>query len=451
LEELDPEDAIQIELIAQSTFSLDLLNRKIEFLTAGDVSYSLRFPQLFYLCRLLSLLSLRYHYEGDSPFSLIPRVASSQPIPNRKTTDARLKDDLIAHESLLEFLNFKFTSDSAPLDDSIILRLIQSPNDQPSLPQLLTSAPSPCFSALFLLVLLSDRQSDSRPLKGRITVSHGSPAKRLSGIIADMPERADIPHVIPGIDQFCLAGSQKICRDYNSLKLQWTSITARQVLHIPTLIDSIRALEISLLRSFPRGHPISHIVFNAMMSFFIMKDEFETFVPEFLDVMVAIAQLFVTRENIGQYDVSEAEHIVFWLFVALVNRTGVTDFLNDPTPDRILQDCLQTILMPHPILSEMIQKDLSSMAGPARIIFSLFAGAMEPKKVWSLWIAAIASGNPMNYCQKVMAMAMIAIFPDIAGTKNLGAAIDAALASFLQRTPVEVIIANTAEIRERFP
>ena len=53
------------------------------------------------------------------------------------------------------------------------------------------------------------------------------------------------------------------------------------------------------------------------------------------------------------------------------------------------------------------------------VLVSLFSKVMMPPRLFSIWIAALASGDPMDFFQHMMAMAMILIYPEIVDSEQV--------------------------------
>lgn len=379
-------------------------------------------------------------------------------------------DDFNAHKSLLEFLNFSTDSPSIliPFDSSILIKLLETPEDEQALTILSKSSVPSFYAPLLIVILLLDSplledesnslleksysnlslNDDDNMHKSRKRLSSSSFAlKRFNGIIPDLPPMEPAPKKLFIVDEMSIGGSWDICTDYLALKIQWKTITKGQIRHMPNLRISMKLLERDLFETYQKGHPLIETIFNSMASHFIMRDKFETYISEFYFTMSAIGQLFHPLEKITEFDSSDIEHFVFWLFMSLISRTGIVEIVDQGDPSQLLNKAFRIVMGFHPLMYLLIERsDLSSFKFPASVVYSLYSNIINGPKLWKIWVAALVSEDAMNFFQTLMAMALMIIFPNVVGSTNVVKSVDDNLKMFFEKTEADVLISNTLKL-----
>ena len=428
---------------------------------------SIQFANSFYLFSFINQICLTHNFVflKENCFSLIP-IDSNKidfSIPKYETTN---QGDLEAHNSLVEFLNLHFstTYGSANLNkfESLsLLKLLKNPNDPKELEKLSKSDIDPYFAPLIIIVLLID----SPQIEGEVNspvlgtkmekinekrqLSPSSPLKRLEGMVTKPPPLKDSKRLIYAIDDLSIGGSSDISTDYDALKTQWQSITKRQLSHMMNLRISIRLLEESLLNDFngEKNHPLLQIIFNTMLSHFLLFDKYETFLNEFYSILSALAHLFHPSSKTIDSNATEVEHLVFWLFNSLINKTSSVDIIENNNPAILLQKCFSIIMALHPLMYSIIDSyGIASLKFPMKVVYSLYSNVLSGPKLWHVWIAALSFSNPMDFFQAMMSMALMLIYPHITESSNIGNAIESHLTSFFEYCASDILVANTINL-----
>ncbi|OHT06067.1 hypothetical protein TRFO_05726 [Tritrichomonas foetus] len=459
-----------VTVIDTSIFTRCLIDSsqcQISFLSDEKPTVGLKFVSPFYFLTFLNQISITHilNSESNDCFSISPikvqktvYTVSKNPLANT--------DDLNAHKSLLEYLNLTFDATQTiltPFDSSILLKLLETPDDMDALTKLSKSLVPSYFAPLLIVILLLDSplfEGENNSLLNvqinnenhALRISSAKvPMKRLSGVVPDPAPLQSAPKKLYGVDEVSLGGSSEICTDYNALKSQWTTITSSQFQHMPNFRISLKLLENVLLATFPSGHPLIKVIFNAMASHFMMRDKFETYVSEFYHTMTAVAQIFHPIEKIIEIDATEMEHFIFWLFTALISRTGTVELIEQRNPAELLQNSFRIVMVFHPLMYDVIDKaGLSSFKFPMTVVYSLYSKVTQGPKLWSIWVAALASGDPMNFFQTMMAMALIVLFPEVAGSNNVIEAVEKHLKLLFEKCPSEVLISNTIKMIDAY-
>lgn len=429
---------MKIQLGGDTIMDVSTDNFSLRFSYHGDeTSKGLRFESSFYLTTFLNALSFSFSMvpnQNDS-FELCPisdQVLQKGKRPLRKTLSGCVHD-LYAHQSLLEYLGFPLDFGApveiSDLDESILVTLMETPDDEESLSKLMKSRISPVFAPLLISLLLLDREAGN-------TMSASSLLPRA-------------PNSLYVIDNLRINGSTAIARDYESLKLQWETITLAQFSHMQDLQIALKLLENATVATFPTSHPLNKIVFNSMASLFMMHDELQKYSAEIFSILSSLAELFHPLDNVIEGGKCETEHFVFWLFTAMIAKTGATDFLEQKNPEQVLDKCVKTVMMFHPLLYDLLNKaGIQNLVFCTQCVFSLFSKVISGPKLWNIWIAALASGDPMDYFQLMMATVLIMIYPEIVDRGNVVDCIEREVKKLMRSSKsADLLIYNTWKLK----
>jgi hypothetical protein len=442
-------DAIAIDLSVYTSFSAT--GREIT-LHRDRYSKTLTFPTPFHLCSFLSVLAARCTFLGGSLGARPPRDPRALPPPPREAS-AENRSNLFAHDSLLQYLGFD-SSRLRRLNDAQVLTLLEFPGDAAARAAVASSLVPVPLQRLCLFLLLLDIEDGNSPLSVCRTPpvarwGEAAPPRRLSGVVPALPILPASPRPLWAIDGLGLGGAGDICTDYDCLCAQWSGMTSRQLAHCPLMRESMLALEAAIKHAFPVGHPLARANFNAMVCFFVLREEWRRLSPDLLRILIGVSLLWHPAESVCDEDVPEAHHVIFWMFVALLNKTGILEVSKHQ--DKIAQKCSEDLMLMHPILCTAVQgAGLDSLRRPVQIICSLYADVLATEKLWAVWIAALASGNPMGFFHLLMTLALIMIFPQTVGADDLALAIDGALVKFFEATSTEFMIANALKLKKSF-
>lgn len=477
LQDLNKNESMMIDIQILSKCSISPSENQITFFSNNDENKeekTIKFHGPFYFMTFLNQISITHFFEliQDNIFIIKPISNSNDnyAIINANS-DPNHADDLKAHLSLLEFLNFSSNSPPIlnPFDSSILLKLLESPNDEKSL-TILSKSSIPSFYAPLLIVILlldspllenesnslleksysnlslSDEDNNNQKSRKRLSSSNFA-LKRFTSIIPDLPPLEQVPKKLFIVDEMSIGGSYDICSDYSALKQQWKTITKGQIRHMPNLRISMKLLEKSLYETYPKGHPLIEVIFNAMTSHFLMRDKFESYISEFFYTMSSISQLFHPIQKVVEFDSTDIEHFVFWLFTSLISRTGIVEIIDQRDPSQLLDKAFRIVMGFHPLMYQLIeQSNLSSFKFAASIVYSLYSNVIKGPKLWSIWVSALVSEDAMNFFQNLMAMALMIIYPSIIESNNIIEAVDTNLKLFFEKTDDDVIISNTLKL-----
>lgn len=478
LSQLDKTKSTIIDAQTYDKCMLSSTDNQIKFISnieGNKENKEIKFNDTFSFMTFLNQISILYTFNNsfDNIFSIknIPSVKDSF-IINEKSSicSSDYMDDLNAHESLLEYLNFSTNSPSVlvPFDTSILIKLLEFPDDEKTLKILSKSSVPPCYAPLLIIILLLDSplledESDSLLENASLNedeknksvpkiCSSSNPAlKRFNGIIPDPSPLEAAPKKLFIIDKMSVCGSCDICTDYLALKIQWTTITKGQIEHMPNLRISMKLLEKALFKTYPKNHPLIKVIFNAMTSHFLMRDKFESYISEFFSVMSAVAQLFHPLDKIIEFDATVIEHFVFWLFTSLISKTGIAEIVEQHDPSQLLSKAFHNLMVFHPLMYQLIEhSDLSSFKFPATIVYSLYSNVINGPKLWIIWVSALVSDDPMNFFQTLMAMSLMMIYPNVVGSSNVIESVENNLKLFFEKTSGDVLISNTLKLIDVF-
>lgn len=480
LHDIDKNELIIIDTQILNMCTIFPSQNKICFFSSNNENKNekiLKFDSIFYLMTFLNQISITHFFELVSdntfmikPISNIDKDNFYKIIVKNSTTNQNLDDDLKAHSSLLEFLNFSSDAPSIliPFDSSIFSKLLESPDDEKSLTILSKSSIPPFYAPLLIVILLLDSpllESESNSLldksysnlslndednfqKSRKRLSSSSFAfKRFNGIIPDLPPLKISPKKLFIVDEMSIGGSLDICTDYSAIKNQWKTITKSQIKHMPNLKISMKLLEKNLFETYQKGHPLIEVIFNAMTSHFLMRDKFESYLSEFYYTMSSIAQLFHPINKIIDFDATDIEHFVFWLFTSLISKTGIVEIIDQRDPSQLLNKAFRIVMGFHPLMYQLIEhSDLSSYKFAASIVYSLYSNVIKGPKLWVIWASALVSDDAMWFFQSLLAMALMMIYPNVIGSKNIIEAVNNNLKLFFEKTDADVLISNTLKL-----
>jgi hypothetical protein len=226
-------------------------------------------------------------------------------------------------------------------------------------------------------------------------------------------------------------------------------MTARQLAHWALMRELMLELEAAIKHAFPVGHPLARANFDTMASFFVLREDWRRLSPDLLRILIGVSLLWHPEESIGDEEVPEAHHVIFWMFIALLNKTGILEISKHR--EQIARKCSDDLMLMHPILCTAVQRaGPDSLRRPVQIMCSLYADVLTTEKLWAVWIAALASGNPMGFFHLLMTLALIMIFPQTVGAEDLALAIDGALVKFFEATSTEFMIANVLKLKKSF-
>lgn len=452
-----------------------ILEPKIEnfefiFINDKDSQINLRFNNSFYMETFFTAISFYHCVElrNETQYEITPlqkpyRITSRSSLRNSLTNCVH---DLYAHQSLLEFLKFPMdpSNKQATLDafqEEWILNLLEDPTNHEILDKIPRTLVPIEYCPLLLLILLLDGPlyegekntltSPTRPKRSNRTSFSNSPtSKLLERIEFTNPKKVESVHQkIYAIDQVSIGGSTEIANDYAALKKQWSTITASQFTHMNSLRISFKLLENALTSTYQNGHPLIQSVFNILASLFIMKDEFETYNSELYYTVIACAELFHAPQQTLDLNFESNEHIIFWIFFALITKTGIVDLLEDRSTEVILKTALHIIITFHPLLYSLLEKaEVQNFRFLASLILSLYTKVLPPKKLYPIWIAALAWGDPMEFFQYMMSASLILLYPNIVDAPNVIETTEKELKKFFDESSPEYLISNTLKLLE---
>jgi hypothetical protein len=142
---------------------------------------------------------------------------------------------------------------------------------------------------------------------------------------------------------------------------------------------------------------------------------------------------------------------MFWMFVALLTKSGLVEGPDVTKPGRLLETCMKFVAVLHPLLYDRIQKvGVGALQRPPAIILSLYAEVLTPPRLSAVWIAALASGEPLVFFGQMMAMGLIMVFPVVLDAEDVAAALDAAVDTFFEGASSDLLISQTLKLREAF-
>lgn len=397
----------------------------------SDFDFGFKFCNLFAFNSFLShLCSTRsFDFVTNTSFNItkkrpIKKASSYSSFRNSLTSSLH---DLYAHQSLLNYLGLRqeknVSNDQGLLvfNDSIVFKLISEPKNASNLANIARSSIPFEYSPLIILLLLIDKPVSLNRSK--------------CGLFF--------------IDDIELGGSHNIKDDFLSLKRQWSTISVNQFSHMNNLRISLKLLENSLLSAYPVGHPLIKVVFSIMSSLFIMRDEFQSYVSEIYQIAIAISELFFSSDIPIDTDLSDGEHLLFWLLYAMITKTGVIEFLEQRSTESILSGALHIIIMLHPLLYSLIEKaGINSFRFPSSVIFSLYTKVLNPHKLYPIWVAALSTNDPMQFFHHLMASSLILLFPKIVDCANIVEQLEKELKKFYDEETVENLIFNTLKLME---
>ena len=441
---LDPSSQISIPLT--ETTKLSTTCEKFEFVieNEGASPVKLRFPSVFYMSTFLNALSFNFAFLSTqiNHFSLtrfretcFSTKQKAKPI--RKSLASHVHD-LYAHQSLLEYLGYPLSGQDkveelTPLEDSCILKLLESPQDPEALAKLGRSRVDPLYALLLLLILSSD-----------------SPFISASQQPHDLPlEHINTAPPLYILDNLCLGGSSNINADYQRLKIQWSTITATQLQHMENMAIIIKHIENAVLTTFVSDHPLTRVVFDVMISLFTLKDDMSTFHHELFDVLVEISQLFHPIDKLVSSNLEDIEHVVFWLFISIVNKTQLATLLERKDPEKILDPCLKLVRMFHPLLFDLLTAaGINNFVFLSNLILSLFTKVLSGPNLWNIWIAALASGDPLQFLQLMLAAALIVSYPEIIDQENVVKAVESAITNVMTTGSIDFLIGISWKLKD---
>ncbi|EAX91372.1 hypothetical protein TVAG_311230 [Trichomonas vaginalis G3] len=466
-------DQAKIIIIEFKNFSI--LEPKIdscEFVFSNEEgkSYTLKFNNPFYMETFFTAISFYHCVElrNETQYEIGPQFKPIriQPRSSLRNSLTSCVHDLYAHQSLLEFLHFpmdpkKKESNLLPFKEECILKLIEEPTDIETLDLISKSYVPIEYCSIMLLLLLLDGplyegekntlNSETSPKRAhRFSFKGSQTSKLLEQIDITKPLIIESPYPkIYAIDQVSIGGSTSIANDYAALKHQWSTITSTQFNHMNSLRISFKLLENALTTYYQKGHPLIQSVFNILASLFIMKDEFETFNSELYSIAIDCAELFHAINQTLDLGFCSCEHIIFWIFFALITKTGIVDMLEDKSTETVLKTTLHILITYHPLLHTLIDKaGLQNFRFPVTVITSLYTKVLPPEKLYPIWIAALAFGDPMEFFQHLMATALIMLYPNIVDAPNFIETTEKELKKFFDESPSDFLISNTLKLLE---
>ena len=463
---------ISIDLNEYSIIEPDTKNYIFSFISEKGEKKSIKFGNPFYMETFFTQISFHHSIEliNETQYQIVAPLHTyrSTSKSNLRNTLSGCVHDLYAHQSLLEFLGFpmdptKKEAQLKPFEEDWILTLLENPTNRETLHNLSLSLTPIEYCPLLLLILLLDEplfdgevntlmQSEASPTHRprRVSMTGSPSAKLCERIELTQPKiiKSKFPPIY-AIDKVSIGGSTDISSDYAALKLQWSTITESQFLHMNSFRISLKLLENALLATYPSGHPLITAIFDVLASLFVMKDEFSTYISELYYIMTAVAELFHSSDQSLDFGFEQAEHLVFWIFFALITKTETVEFIQNRTTEALMKSTLQILIRIHPLLYTLMEKaGIASFRFPANVIFSLFTKVLPPKKLYPIWIAALSSNDPMDFFQHVMAASLIVIFPNIVDAENVVDQTEKELKKFFEENPAELIVSNTLKLLE---
>ena len=473
LDDIPEEKRINIDLSKIQFIEPNSEKLTFSFIPENGETQSIKFGNAFYMDTFFTQLSFHHLIElvNDKQYQILqplhPIRSSSK--NNLRASLSGCVHDLYAHQSLLEYLGFPMDGSKKevklePFNEQWVINLIKNPNDRETL-RLLSKSFTPIeYCPILLLILLLDNplydgdvntlmsQQNSSPVSRKRRVSmQGSPsAKLFERIEFTAPKVVQSKYEpIYAIDNVAIGGSTHISEDYAALKLQWSTITATQFTHMNSFRISLKLLENALLATYPCGHPLIKSVFNILASIFVMKDEFSTYITELYYIATSVAELFHASEQTLDLGFESSEHVIFWIFFALITRTETVEFLQNRSTEALMKNALHIIITLHPLLYSLMEKaGIAAFRFPASVIFSLFTKVLQPKKLYPIWIAALSSNDPMDFFQHMIAASLIVIYPNIVDSQNIVEQTEKELKHFYEENSPELIISNTLKLLE---
>ncbi|KAH0785612.1 hypothetical protein GPJ56_010498 [Histomonas meleagridis] len=443
---------ISIDTESFNQFTIDSPQHEIT-LTSLKNSEKIRvqFHNSFYFSTFFAQLSNYYilEYQSTDNYLISPIVIQQHPQhrfnPLIKETLLTKVNDLYAHQSLLEYLGLPFDgtgtyhSSVLPFEDSLIDNFVTSPFD-PEIRQKISQTKIPRqYFPLVLVLLLIDKPETNHDEK--------STFPNCMVNIEPIPKGVK---KIPVIDDLVIGGSYDIVGDFEALKLQWTTVTSTQLLHANRFKISLKLLENILIASFPSAHPIIRIIFDALSSFFMISDELETFNNEMFKIMNSVAQLFISPDLVIGIEPTDIEHFIFWIFYSLVKKIGLIKVHEEK--ESLINRTMTTIIHHHPLLYNLLTKDMKSRDDISCLKFldnylmSLFSHVLDVDKMMTIWIAALATDEPMDFMCNFLAISMIMVFPQIVDAENVTEELKKALTKYFEENEAEVLFSNTLKI-----
>ena len=457
LEEIKEKPTFKYNINEYQLCSPNIIENSLKFFKENkEKEIEFKFYSSFYFVAFLSQLlffnSLEFLNENNYLIIEKRNQLKKIIINNKKNILLNNSHDLVAHQSLLDFLGFINENLLKSFNDNLILNLINNSNDLNILNELSKSKiPLEYCSILFLILLLNNKENNNfKYFKNNINNNNNNFQKKINlGIEIEKPIIEYKYKNLYIIDNLFIGGSTNIGLDYESLKLQWNTITNTQFSNMNNLRISFKLLENSLLTSYPLGHPLINVIFNVMASFFVMKDEFESYLSEIFYIITSISELFYSTELSFDINFSEGEHLIFWLFYSLINKTQIINFFHQRNPENILSKTLHIIIMIHPLLYSLLEKEgINNLRFPSNVLFSLFSKVFTPIKLYPIWIMALSNKDPMLFFQYLMATSLILIYPKIIEKINIIEQIEKELKKLFDEENIDILLSNTLKLIE---
>ena len=447
-QQLDKSFEVSVSITHKTSLEVSWEKLEIAFQDKGGASATLRFAGAFYMSTFITALCLNFTLvtTGNKTLaieSIEEARSKASAKPKFRKSLASHVHDLYAHQSLLEYLGYPLSEQDqmesmVPLASALILKLIESPQDSAVLGTVARSRVDPAYALLVILILASDcsfRTAADRYVRPEPVVIDGDPV--------------EIANPVYLIDALTLGGSSSINSDYHRLKLQWSTMTERQFSHMENMHIILKLLENTTLTSFASGHPLTRVVFDVMASTFTLKDELSTYHTELFYILMETAQLFHPIDKLAECELGDIEHVVFWLFIAIVTKSKVLSYFEHKNPERVLDHCIKVVRMLHPLLFDLLSSaGVNNFEFLAKLVLGLLTPVATGPKLWNIWISALASGDPMEFFQLMMASMLIISYPRIIGRDNIVEAVEKEIKSFIATSSADVLIGITWKLKD---
>ena len=447
-QQLDKSFEVSVSLTHKTSLEISWEKLEIVFQEKGEASVALRFAGAFYLSTFITALCFNFNLVTTgtkmlSIESIEEARARASAKPKFRKSLASHVHDLYAHQSLLEYLGYPLSEQDqvesmVPLAGALIQRLVESPHDPAVLAIVARSRVEPAHALLVLLILTSEcsfRAAGERYSRPEPVIIDGDPV--------------EIANPVYLIDALTLGGSSNINSDYHRLKLQWSTMTEKQFSHMENMHINLKLLENATLTSFASGHPLTRVVFDVMASTFTLKDELSTYHTELFYILMETVQLFHPIDKLVECELGDIEHVVFWLFIAIITKSKVLSYLERKNPEQVLDHCIKVVRMLHPLLFDLLSRaGVNNFEFLAKLVLGLLTPVTSGPKLWNIWISALASGDPMEFLQLMMASMLIICYPRIIGRDNLVEAVEKEIRSFIATSPADVLIGITWKLKD---
>ena len=105
--------------------------------------------------------------------------------------------------------------------------------------------------------------------------------------------------------------------------------------------------------------------------------------------------------------------------------------------------------MLHPLLFDLLSSaGVNNFEFLAKLVLGLLTPVATGPKLWNIWISALASGDPMEFFQLMMASMLIISYPRIIGRDNIVEAVEKEIKSFIATSSADVLIGITWKLKD---